>query len=195
MVLELSYINTKSLTYLVDDFDLVGRVFAVIGGAAFSMVTILVMRVSNQKWVKNVFPVFDILLVFCGLNLRFASNLLANPVAFVLTIFMSLFIGLIIYSLGIIDINKVESEKDAALNQLKNSLASKAGEIEELQSELEAKQSELNSLKSYHSIQETVLKDSIIEVGNLKSQLKQPKSALEIYRKSHLLSERNRILK
>src|SRR3990172_6403234 len=120
MVLELSYINAKSLTYLVDDSDLVGKAFAIVGSLAFSMVTLLVMRTSDQKWVKYVFPVFDILLVFCGFNLHFASNLLANPVAFVLTIFMSLFIGLIIYSLGIIDINKVKSEKDATSNLLKD---------------------------------------------------------------------------
>jgi hypothetical protein len=195
MVLELSYINTKSLFYLVEDFDLVGRTFAVIGAVAFSMVTILVMRTSHQKWVKYVFPVFDIMLVFCGLNLRFANNLLANPVAFALTILIALFVGLITYSLGIIDINKVESDKDAAMNLLKDSLASRANEIERLQSELEVKRSEVSSLKSYNNNQETVLKDYKTEVGRLKSQLKQLESVLEIYRKSHLLFERSRILK
>lgn len=106
MVLELSYINTKSLVYLVEDFDITGKVFAVIGAAAFSMVTILVMRTSRMRWVKIVFPLFDMLLVFCGFNIRFADKLLVNPVAFSLTVFMAVFIGLITYSLGIIDINR-----------------------------------------------------------------------------------------
>lgn len=195
MVLELIYINTKSLIYLVDDHDLVGRAFAVNGAVAFSMVTILIMRTSQQKWAKYVFPVFDILLVFYGFNLRFASNLLDNPIAFTLTIIMALFAGLITYSLGIIDINKIGSDKDAAMNLLKDSLASKTFDIERLQSELELRQSEVNSLKNYPNNQETLLKDFKTEIGQLVSQLKQLESMSEIYRKSHLLSERSRILK
>lgn len=106
MVLELSYINSKSLVFLIEDYDPSGKVFAIIGAVAFSMITILVMRTSRQKWIKYVFPAFDAILVFCGFNLRFASKLLANPVAFTLTIFMAVFVGVITYSLGIIDINR-----------------------------------------------------------------------------------------
>jgi hypothetical protein len=195
MVLQLSYINTKSLIYLVEDYDLIGRAFAVIGAVTFSMVTLLVMRTSNRKWVKYVYPVFDILFVFCGFNLRFASNLLANPIAFSLTILIALFSGLITFSLGIIDINKVESDKDNVLKSIKDSLESKAYEIEKLQSELEGRKGEVSSLNSYNNNLETVLKDYKTEVGHLESQLKQLASVLEFYRKSHLLSERSRILK
>lgn len=195
MVLELTYINTKSLIYLVEDFDLIGRAFAVIGALAFSTITLLVMRLSNKRGLKYVFPIFDVLLVFGGFNLRFASNLLANPVAFALTILIALFAGLITYSLGIIDINKVESDKDKAVNSLKDSLASKACEIEKLQSELEGRQSELSSLNSFNNNLETDLIDYKTKVGHLERQLKQLESDMEIYRKSHLLSERSRILK
>jgi hypothetical protein len=193
MVLELSYINSKSLTYLVEDFDFVGKIFAVIGAMTFSMVTLLVMRTSSQKWVKYVFPSFDILLVFCAFNLRFANDLMANPIAFVLTIFLALFTGLITYSLGIIDINR--SIKDAEMELLKGSLVKNANEIERLQSELAARQGENNSLKSYINEQETEVKKYKYDIDYLKRQLKNLESDIMTYRRSHLLSERSRILK
>lgn len=100
LVLELSYINAKSLLYLVSESGLIDKAFAVIGSMAFSVVTVLVMRTSSSKWMRVVFPVFDTLLVFCGFNLKYADNLLGNPVAFYLTIFLAVFTGLIMYSLG-----------------------------------------------------------------------------------------------
>lgn len=100
LVLELTYINAKSLLYLVSESGLIDRVFAVIGSLAFSVVTVLVMRTSSIKWMRVVFPCFDALLVFSGFNLKYADNLLGNPVAFYLTIFLAVFTGLIMYSLG-----------------------------------------------------------------------------------------------
>lgn len=100
LVLELTYINAKSLLYLVSESGLADKAFAIIGSMAFSVVTVLVMRTSSSKWMRIVFPVFDTLLVFCGFNLKYADNLLGNPVAFYLTIFLAVFTGLIMYSLG-----------------------------------------------------------------------------------------------
>lgn len=102
MVLELTYINAKSLLYIVDEFGYIDKVFAVIGALAFSMVTVLVMRRTNQLWMKITFPVFDAFLVFCGFNIKFAETMLNNKIAFVLTIAMAVFTGLIMYSLTIL---------------------------------------------------------------------------------------------
>lgn len=102
MVLELTYINAKSLLYIVAEMGLIDKTFAIIGALAFSMVTVLIMRTSRSKWMRIVFPVFDSLLVFCGFNLKYANNLMDNHIAFYLTIFFAVFTGLIMYSLGVI---------------------------------------------------------------------------------------------
>ncbi len=102
LVLELTYINAKSLLYLTAEMGLVDRLFAIIGALAFSLVTVLVMRTTRSRWMRILFPVFDSLLVFCGFNLKFANNLMDNPIAFYLTIFFAVFTGLIMYSLGLI---------------------------------------------------------------------------------------------
>lgn len=115
LVLELTYINSKSLLFLVSESGLVDKAFAVVGAMAFSVVTVLVMRTSSSKWMRIVFPIFDTLLVFCGFNLKYADNLLGNPVAFYLTIFIALFTGLIMYSLGSIGSKlAVEKQQHAA---------------------------------------------------------------------------------
>lgn len=135
MIGELSYINAKSLLYIVDKFDNVDRMFAVVGSLAFSCVTVIVMRKSREKWIKIVFPVFDALLVFCGFNLRFADNLLGNPIAFYLTIFMAVFTGIITYSLGIINYMEHSGAKitgvDAELEQEKIKCSNAEAEMEQ----------------------------------------------------------------
>lgn len=117
MVAELTYVNAKSLLFMVDEFAFIDRTFSVIGSLAFSMVTVIVMRKSRERWPKLVFPVFDAALVFFGFNLKFADNLLANPVAFGLSIFFALFTGLITYSLGIINSREHEQQSDARLDE------------------------------------------------------------------------------
>jgi len=112
LVFELTYINAKSLLFLVAEDGLIDKIFAVIGALAFSMVTILVMRTSSSVWMRIIFPLFDALLVFSGFNLKFADNLTANPIAFGLTIFLAIFTGLIMYGLGTIG-----SKSDAGLQQ------------------------------------------------------------------------------
>lgn len=103
LMLELTYINSRSLLFLVDGFGLTDKIFAIIGAMAFSMVTILVMRTARKYWMRIAFPIFDALLVFSGFNLKYADNLLANPIAFWLTVFLSIYIAIIMYSLGIIN--------------------------------------------------------------------------------------------
>lgn len=135
MICELSYVNSKSLLYIVSEFGIVDKFFAVIGAMAFSMVTVLVMRKGTRSWMKIVFPVFDTLLVFGGFNIKFADNLLGNPVAFGLTVFMALFTGFITYSLG--QINYSDHAGDSEANTI---------ETKRIIADLESKQFESNRM-------------------------------------------------
>ncbi|SDC53274.1 hypothetical protein [Williamwhitmania taraxaci] len=135
MVCELSYVNAKSLLYIVAEFGFVDKLFAVVGAMAFSMVTVLVMRKGTRPWMKLVFPIFDTLLVFGGFNLKFADNMLGNPVAFGLTIFMALFTGFITYSLG--QINYTDHAVDSEATKV---------ETKRIVADLESKQFESNRM-------------------------------------------------
>jgi predicted Zn-ribbon and HTH transcriptional regulator len=116
LVMELTYINAKSLLFLVAEDGLIDKIFAVIGALAFSMVTVLVMRTSSSMWMRIIFPLFDALLVFSGFNLKFADNLTANPVAFGLTIFLASFTGLIMYGLGTIGSKSAAGLQQTGIN-------------------------------------------------------------------------------
>ena len=120
IVLELTFINAKSLNYLSGGFSVVDGVFAIIGSIAFSMVTVLVMMLSKRVWLKITFPFFDMALVFCGFNLQFADELLANPIRFYLSIFLAVFTGIITYSLG--QINAEQYTNDSKANQIESNL-------------------------------------------------------------------------
>lgn len=115
MVLELTYINAKSLNYMVNGMSQTDGVFAIIGAIAFSMVTVLIMRMSKRNWLKVVFPFFDMALVMCGFNLMFATDLFANPIRFALSVFLAIFTGLITYSLGQIN---AEQHDGSSSNQI-----------------------------------------------------------------------------
>jgi hypothetical protein len=100
MVLELTYINSKSIYYLIEGMLMVDSVFAVIGSMAYSTVTVKIMLETKSKFLKIAFPFFDTVLVFCGFNLMHAHDWYANPIRFYLSIFLAVFTGLITYSLG-----------------------------------------------------------------------------------------------
>lgn len=112
MILELTYINAKSLNYMVQGLSVSDGIFSIIGAIAFSMVTILIMRLSNRGWLKIMFPFLDAALVLCGFNLPYAADLFANPVRFALSVFFALFTGLITYSLGQINAEMHDGSKD-----------------------------------------------------------------------------------
>jgi hypothetical protein len=152
MVCELTYVNAKSLLYMVSGFDSIDKFFAVIGSLAFSMVTVVVMRKTTKQWVKVVFPVFDTLLVFCGFNLHYADAILDgsdNPVRFWLSVFMALFTGFITYCLGLINYNEHtqgnENETNKEFAELRCIIIdseTKQNELNRIISELTKKQSE-----------------------------------------------------
>lgn len=112
MILELTYINAKSLNYMVQGLSQSDGVFSIIGAIAFSMVTILIMRLSNRTWLKIMFPFLDTALVLCGFNLPYADDLFGNPVRFALSVFFAVFTGLITYSLGQINAEMHDGSKD-----------------------------------------------------------------------------------
>jgi hypothetical protein len=149
MVSELTYVNAKSLLYLVQEYATVDRFFAVTGSLAFSMVTVVVMRKSAEKWVKIVFPLFDVALVFCGFNLKFADAIIEgsdNPVRFWLTVFMALFTGMITYSLGIINYKEhSQSEIENSESKIKSLLE----EVNSLQCQLRDSKSQMENYKTH----------------------------------------------
>lgn len=118
MVLELTYVNAKSLHFMVQGLGVVDSLFGVIGSLAYSMVTVLVMRLGKRKWLKVAFPLFDVALVLCGFNLQHADNLLDNPVRFALSVFLALFTGLITYALGQINAQQHEGQSNADAERL-----------------------------------------------------------------------------
>lgn len=172
MVSELTYINAKSLTYMVQELGQLDKYFAVIGSLAFSVVTIIIMRTADNKWPKVVFPLFDVLLVFCGFNLKFYNAIMAgtdNEVRFWLSIFLALFTGFITYCLGIINYEKhaksntseteakqlelirridVSENKRMETKRLADELTAKQNESNRIIDELKAKQAESNRMVS-----------------------------------------------
>lgn len=116
IVVELTFINSRSLSVLTHTEGAFSMLFAVIGALAFSMVTVIIMRKGTEKWLKIAFPIFDAVLMFLGLNLEYAETY-----RFVLTIFMSLFAGLITYSLGKINYQE-HAVDESTLTHPKNSV-------------------------------------------------------------------------
>lgn len=116
--LELVYINSKSLFYLDGGKGYISLIFAIIGSMAYSSTTIAVMRRAGHKRMKTVLPWFDALLVFFGYNLNLLVHIETgefNPMAFVLSIFIAVFTGVITYGLGMLNFEErtaeVESQK------------------------------------------------------------------------------------
>lgn len=116
IVVELTFINSRSLAVLTHTEGAFSMLFAVIGALAFSMVTVIIMRKGTEKWLKIAFPIFDAVLMFLGLNLEYAETY-----RFALTIFMSLFAGLITYSLGKINYQD-HTVDESTLTHPKNSV-------------------------------------------------------------------------
>jgi len=173
MVAELTYINSKSLLYLVSQDSFLDKYFAIVGALAFSMVTVLVMRNSLVKWVKYVFPVFDTALVFCGLNIKEIGHIPYGEVAFWLTLFMAVFAGLITYSLGLINYKAHDMAdaiiKDTRINLLESELGEFISVNERLKTDNEQLMAEINSLTALLKKNETDLgkirSDYIIQQG------------------------------
>lgn len=205
MVCELTYVNAKSLLYMVASFDDIDKFFAVIGSLAFSMVTVVVMRKTTKQWVKVVFPVFDTLLVFCGFNLHYADAILEgsdNPVRFWLSVFMSLFTGFITYSLGMINYETRESEskvtstdEQTKINLLGKQIDSLNSDIEQMGSEIAEKASVIEERERTVKLLEGEIRERETKIKGLEGKLKLTEGDLRKYRAAYVVAERSRILK
>lgn len=173
---ELTYVNTKSLLYLTGEAGLVDQLFSVVGAMAFSSVTILVMRKSKKRWIKIVFPVFDSILMFCGLNLLFAHEITTgtdNPIRFYLSIFMAVFTGLITYSLGLINHNDHVADKNETLRN--------AEEVERIKVETSRIIDEIQEQKSWL---DAAVDDSNAKVRELTLLLEKEQTKRQRYEKA-----------
>ncbi|WP_162150083.1 hypothetical protein, partial [Saccharicrinis fermentans] len=188
LIIELSYINAKSLIYLNNATEALDQAFAVIGSIAFSVVTILVMMNSVVKWPKYLFPVFDTGLMFLGLNLTHYDTLLDNPIRLALTFFMASFTGIITFSLGLIEFKSFKSDSKVKETELKERLNS-------LGLRYDSVKSELKSLKSVNSDTMEQLQNSKREIKSLKSQLESKQTDIEKMMDVYLKAEVSRIKK
>jgi hypothetical protein len=176
MFFELTYVNSKSLLFLVSAESPVDNFFSIVGAMGFSVVTILVMRKSSDRWVKLTFPVFDALLVFCGYNLQFAQDIQSgtdNEVRFWLSVFMSVFTGIITYSLGLI--NYTDHVSDV------NDSKRYAEEVERIKAETSRIIDEIQEQKSYL---DAAVDDSNSKVDELTSLLEAEQTKRNRYEKA-----------
>lgn len=182
MVAELSYVNTLSLEYMFNTQNVSATIFGIIGAIAFSSVTVLIMRLGKQSWAKVAFPLFDMLLTFCGLNLEHADHLFANPIRFAMSIILSVFAGLNTYSLGLINADQHSGEAEAQrllkseYEKTRLALAEKQSEVDSLKGNFQKLQSNLNEsreaqklLKSKLDEWESVITNNKSVIADLKS--------------------------
>lgn len=141
IVIELAYVNTLSLEYMFDNEWIFDVIFGIIGAIGFSIVTVLVMRLSRKEWLKHIFPIFDAVLMFCGFNLKHWDDLFDNPVRFAMSIFLSAFSGLITYSLG-----QINAEQHTETNS-ESKIESLSLERELLQTKLQVTETKILQLE------------------------------------------------
>ncbi|MCT4588346.1 MAG: hypothetical protein N4A71_11025 [Carboxylicivirga sp.] len=146
MIAELSYINSKSLLHLAGNKETIHQVFAIVGAIAFSIVTIIIMQQSHLKWQKVAFPIFDAALVFLGFNLDLHPDL-----RIYMTIFMAIFAGLIMYSLGLIEYRSGETKETKEIAYQKNRANLLGKELESFKSKLKQRESKIEEMQTYYA--------------------------------------------
>lgn len=217
MVIQLTYINMLSLQYMFGWGDITTSeiIFGINGALAFSIVTVLIMRLSKKEWLKIAFPIFDIALVFCGFNLRHADDIFSNPVRFAMSIFLALFSGLITYSLGQINADQhsgLEADKkllESENEKLKSDLLQAKGILEALQRNYEkltseykvtyegnaTLQSKTNEVTSNYQKLYSDFENMKSNYESLKTQLKVTQEEVKKYKSSAMAAEIARLRK
>ncbi|MBR8534409.1 hypothetical protein KDU71_02470 [Carboxylicivirga sediminis] len=183
MIAELSYINSKSLLHLANNQGSIHQAFAIVGAIAFSIVTIIIMQQSHLKWQKVAFPVFDAALVFLGFNLDIHPDM-----RIFMTIFMALFAGIIMYSLGLIEYRQGETKES-------KQLAYQIARANSLGKELEATKSKLTDAQRH--VDGLINERSTLESKNeqLQSNFTIAQSKLDLMEPIYLKHEIGRIRK
>lgn len=167
VLIMLIIVNTHSLHFLFGD-GVLNWVFAIFSAIGFSIATTSVIRKPVAAWMKYLFPLFDVFLVFLGFNLLNESI----PVHFIMTLLFSAFTGAILIGLG--TINYTENFKSEEEKDMLSELASQQSVIDRLQSEKETDKARLNSAKA---------------------RLTEVETEMNKYKKIYLLAEKSRILK
>jgi len=192
IMLELTYINSKSLLYLDRDNGFIAHLFAIIGSLAYSLVTITVMRHPGHLGFKRTFPVFDTLLVFCGFNINLPAEIMhgnVNFVALALSIFLSCFTGLITFTLGMLNFEQHGSvEHDQQMEDLKSQFAKLQSQIAQLQTDLQFSQTELVK-------KETDMAKLQTDIASVQGQFANSQTELAKYQSQFVKSELSRIRK
>ncbi len=183
MIAELSYINSKSLLHLADSETTIHHAFAIVGAIAFSIVTIIIMQQPGIKWQKIVFPVFDAALLFLGFNLDLYPDM-----RIYLTIFMAVFAGCIMYSLGKIEHQTGETKEARELAHEKERTNSLGKQLDEVKSELRISEEAL-----YNT--ECNLQKVSCDFDNLQTEFHKAQSHIEVMQPIYLKSEISRIRK
>ena len=166
MIAELSYINSKSLLHLAGKHAQIHQVFAVVGAISFSIVTIIIMQQSHLKWQKVAFPLFDAALVFLGFNLDIHPDM-----RIYLTIFMAVFAGMIMYSLGLIEFKSGETKEAKELTYQINRANELGKELDLLKSDLKQRNSKFEEMETYYTDMECDNKQLISDLESAKSKL------------------------
>lgn len=162
VIIELAWINSKSLLFLTNSSLLIDEVFCIIGAVAYSLVTVTVMRKSKSLVMRIIFPAFDIAFVFLGFNINQGGLISSDPVRFYLSVIVALFTGVIIFSLGLINAKDHIPDIGKMVDQIPD-LRKTISEYEE---------SYLSLMRDYESLQ---TKCSVFESDNtiLKSECEQ----------------------
>lgn len=120
VLLELIAVNTSSLWYVFGFDGWYNAIWSTVGALGFSIVTTVVIRKKVPLWLKFSFPVFDMLLVFTGMNINHWGHMLDNPLRLTVTIIFSLFTGPVLVALGLINYEEQKRDSKLKLLQQKN---------------------------------------------------------------------------
>ncbi|MBN1250672.1 MAG: hypothetical protein JXA16_00955 [Bacteroidales bacterium] len=141
VLMMLIIVNTHSLHFLFGD-GILNWVFAIFSAIGFSIATTAVIRKPVAEWMKYLFPVFDMFLVFLGFNLL-NNNI---PVHFIMTLLFSAFTGAILIGLGTINYN--ENTKEAEETNFKRQISELEIKVTNLKSKITEKEFQNNKLQT-----------------------------------------------
>ncbi len=195
VLLELIAVNTSSLWYVFGS-GWYNAIWAILGALGFSLVTTVVIRKKVPLWLKFSFPVFDMMLVFTGMNITHWGHLLDNPLRLVVTIIFALFTGAVLMALGMI--NYEEQHNKVSIASIKQELRAAKTEVvgieeenAELHSDLESSFQASSELQGdYDVIEEenNVLRSKFeivsVENSNFKREIGDVRSRIELEKES-----------
>jgi hypothetical protein len=212
----LIFVNTHSLKFLFGD-GFLAWVGAVVGGLGFSFATTAVIRKPVASWMKYLYPVFDVFLVFLGFNLLNEQI----PTHAIMTVLISLFTGAILIGLGTINFKEQNEATDlqdlhSEQERLRSAYIERGLAMEALESELESLRAAMDELQGdYYVLEEQRGKfyqankvaeltvegfsisntDLVATCRALESELQATKQQLHQMERPYLLAEKSRILK